>query len=67
MKRVLDNIGDAYTSKHNANIRYMATPSPSYSLFDGLDLIEDQLLHWIIDITCTLFCIKQKVSVIQRR
>ena len=45
MKRLLGNVGDIHTPKVNPNFRRIATPPPDpYTLFDEIDLIEDQLL-----------------------
>ena len=45
MKDLLGNVGEIYTPKINPNLRRTATPPPeTCSLFDGLDLLEYQLL-----------------------
>ena len=45
MKRLLGNVAEVHTAKVNPNIRRTATPVPDvFSLFDELDILENQLL-----------------------
>lgn len=45
MKRLLGNVAEVHTAKVNPSIRRTVTPVPDvFSLFDELDILENQLL-----------------------